>query len=163
MTKDSLLKNYASIFLEQPNQVGRYYKDLIPLIGKEIFAPGHEIHSYFTAAYIAYRLEFLFRNRRLGAEWKPFRFQLGMAARLTIECHSNLDSKRKRTQHYCSAIDDVMADPELALSIFESSSKSILEAITALKQQGAQLDRRTAKMRDMKDALRLTILGSAAE
>src|SRR5690606_32339496 len=41
VTKDSLLKNYASMFIEQPNQVGRYYKDLTPLIGKEIFSPQH--------------------------------------------------------------------------------------------------------------------------
>lgn len=38
ITKDLLLKNYASVFLELPNQVGRYYKDLAPLIGKEIFS-----------------------------------------------------------------------------------------------------------------------------
>ncbi len=38
VTKDQLLKMYASVFLEQPNQVGRYYKDLTPLIGKEIFS-----------------------------------------------------------------------------------------------------------------------------
>ncbi len=50
VTKDSLLKVYASVFLEQPNQVGRYYKDLTPLIGKEIFSPDHEVNSYYTAA-----------------------------------------------------------------------------------------------------------------
>jgi AIPR protein len=66
VTKDLLLKMYASVFLEQPNQVGRYYKDLTPLIGKDIFSPTHEVHSYYTAAYIAYRLEFMFRNRRMG-------------------------------------------------------------------------------------------------
>lgn len=161
VTKDSLLKVYASVFLEQPNQVGRYYKDLTPLIGKEIFSPDHEVHSYYTAAYIAYRLEFMFRNRRMGTEWKPFRFQLAMAARLLLQDNLNLDAKKKRSQAYCNAIDVVMTDPDKAQAIFEKGTEAITFAISELKAQGAELDRRTAKMRDMRDTLRNIILNSA--
>ncbi len=157
VTKDSLLKNYASMFIEQPNQVGRYYKDLIPLIGKEIFAANHEVHSYYTAAYTAYRLEFMFRNRRIDPQWKPFRFQLVMAARLNLERSLKLDPKKKRSQAYCNAIDAVMADPDKAQGVFELGTAAILKAIATLKEQGVKRDRRTAKMKDMKDALRKII------
>jgi len=157
VTKDLLLKMYASVFLEQPNQVGRYYKDLTPLIGKEIFSPDHEVHSYYTAAYIAYRLEFMFRNRRMDTEWKPFRFQLAMAARLILERDLKLDPKKKRSQTYCAAIDAVMSDPDEAQAVFEKGTKAITKAIAELTDQGAELDRRTAKMRDMKDKLRALI------
>lgn len=159
VTKDLLLKMYASVFLEQPNQVGRYYKDLTPLIGKEIFSPGHEVHSYYTAAYIAYRLEFMFRNRRMELEWKPFRFLLAMAARLILEKELKLDPKKKRSRSYCVKIDAVMADPDGAQAVFEKGTKAIKKAIIGLKdEEGAKLDRRTAKMRDMKEALRKLIL-----
>jgi AIPR protein len=158
VTKDLLLKMYASVFSEQPNQVGRYYKDLTPLIGKEIFSPDHEVHSYYTAAYIAYRLEFMFRNRRMDTEWKPFRFQLAMAARLILQRELKLDPKKKRSQAYCGAIDAVMSDPDKAQAVFEKGAKAITKAITELKEQDAKLDRRTAKMRDMKDKLRALIL-----
>lgn len=124
ITKDALLKSYASVFLEQPNQVGRYYKDLSPLIGKEIFSPKHEVHAYYSAAYIAYRLEFLFRTKRIPTEWKPFRFQLGMAARLLLEQQLKLDQAKKHTKPYCAAIDAVMADPEEALKVFEKGTRS---------------------------------------
>ncbi len=157
ITKDSLLKNYASMFIEQPNQVGRYYKDLIPLIGKEIFAPNHEVHSYYTAAYSAYRLEFMFRNRRMEPQWKPFRFQLVMAARLIVERSMKLDPMKKRTQAYCEAIDSVMIDPDKAQKLFELGSDAISEAIPLLKEQGAARDRRTSKMKDMRDTLRTII------
>lgn len=161
ITKDFLLKVYASVFLEQPNQVGRYYKDLTPLIGKEIFSPDHEVHSYYTAAYIAYRLEFMFRNRKLGTEWKPLRFHLAMATRLILERELALDSKKKRSQAYCSAIDTIMADPDKAQAAFEKGTEAIKAAIAELKDQGATLDRRTAKMRDMKDRL-LTVISTGA-
>lgn len=160
VTKDSLLKVYASVFLEQPNQVGRYYKDLTPLIGKEIFSSDHEVHSYYTAAYIAYRLEFMFRNRRMATEWKPFRFQLAMAAHLILQRDLKLDAKKKRSQAYCNAIDIMMADPDKAQAIFEVGTTAITAAISELKAQGAELDRRTAKMRDMRDKLRDIILVS---
>ncbi len=157
------MKNYASVFLELPNQVGRYYKDLTPLIGKEIFSPRHEVHSYYTAAYIAYRLEFMFRNRRMGTEWKPFRFQIVMAARLILKRDLKLDPHKKRSQAYCNAIDTVMLDPDKAQIVFEQATKGIEQAIVELKEQGAELDRRTAKMRDMKDTLRAVIAGPAVE
>jgi len=161
VTKDLLLKAYASIFLEQPNQVGRYYKDLTPLIGREIFAPNHDVHSYYTAAYIVYRLEFMFRNRRMAPEWKPFRFQLAMAARLILEKELDLEPKKKRSQGYCYAIDAIMSDPDKAQNVFERATDAIRAAIAELRDLGAGLDRRTAKMRDMRDKLRDIIVGSA--
>jgi len=160
VTKDALLKNYASMFLEQPNQVGRYYKDLTPLIGRDIFAPQHEVHSYYTAGFTAYRLEFLFRNRRIDTIWKPFRFQLVMAARLLLEVELKLDTKKKRSQAYCNAIDAEMSDPDKALAIFEKGTKAIDKAIKSLSEQDGKLDRRTAKMKDMRDALRKVITGN---
>lgn len=157
ITKDLLLKNYASVFLELPNQVGRYYKDLTPLIGKDIFSPGHEVHSYYTAAYLAYRLEYMFRNRRMGTEWKPFRFQLVMATRLILERELKLDPNKRRSQAYCNAIDAIMLDPDKAQVVFERATAAIGQAIAELKELGAELDRRTAKMRDMRDKLRALI------
>ena len=157
ITKDLLLKVYASVFLEAPNQVGRYYKDLTPLIGKEIFAADHEVHSYYTAAYISYRLEYMFRNRRMGTEWKPFRFAVAMAARLILEQDLVLDPKKKRGQTYCNAIDAVMADSEMAQSVFERAADAIKKSISDLSELGAGLDRRTAKMRDLRDKLRAVI------
>ena len=162
VTKDFLLKVYASVFLEQPNQVGRYYKDLTPLIGTEIFSPGHEVHSYYTAAFIAFRLEFLFRNRRMDTEWKPFRFQIIMAARLIIERDQKLDPGKKRSQAYCRAIDAEMLDPDKAQLVFERATQAITHAIAELKDQDAKLDRRTAKMRDMRDKLRAVIEAGTA-
>jgi hypothetical protein len=161
VTKDGLLKNYASIFLEQPNQVGRYYKDLIPNIGKDIFNPDHEVNSYYTAAYMGYRLEFMFRTKRIEPEWKPFRFQIGMAARLLLEKALKLEKNKKRSQAYCAAIDAVMADADAAQKVFASSCDFIKRAIGTLGAQGAAQDRRTAKMRDLRDALRTRIESSA--
>ncbi|PWB89884.1 hypothetical protein C5688_13675 [Methylocystis sp. MitZ-2018] len=98
----------------------------------------------------------------MANEWKPFRFQLAMAARLILERELKLDPKKKRSQSYCNAIDGVMADPDKAQTIFERATKAIEAAASELKEQGAGLDRRTAKMRDMRDKLR-SIIASGNE
>lgn len=158
VTKDGLLKNFASMFLEQPNQVGRYYKDLSPLIGKEIFNPLHDVSVYYTAAYAAYRLEFMFRNRRIESDWKPFRFQILMATRLIIEVAQKLKSSSKMSRNYCSTIDSIMFDIEKSQAIFEKAISVIAVTIPELEDKSSGRDRRTAKMRDMRDRLRDAVL-----
>lgn len=162
ITKDVLLKNFASIFVEEPNQVGRYYKDLIPRIGNDIFNQKHEVNAYYTAAYIAFRLEWLFRNRKLDSKYKPFRFQLGMAARLIIEKEKTLDPKKRLSKAYCDVIDKLMLDTDAAQSIFEKAVNGLEEAIKTL-DSSLSLDRRTAKMKDMRDALRSVLSRPSGE
>jgi hypothetical protein len=157
VTKDSLLKNFASIFVEEPNQVGRYYKDLIPKIGKDIFNAQHEVNAYYSAAYVAFRLEWLFRNRKLESKYKPFRFQLCMAARIIIEIDNHLESRKKLTKAYCDIIDSIMIDTDASQKIFERAVEVVNIAIEKLGTN-VGLDRRTAKMKDMRDMMRSVIL-----
>ena len=83
-----------------------------------------------------------------------------MAARLLLERDLKLDPKKKRSQNYCTKIDVVMADPDKAQAVFEEGIKLITAAVSELKPEGAELDRRTAKMRDMRDELREAISGN---
>lgn len=159
VTKDALLKSFASTFMEEPNQVGRYYKDLIPRIGKDIFNAQHEVNPYYTAAYMAFRLEWLFRNRKLDSKYKPFRFQMCMAARLIAERNTGIDAKKKLTKTYCDYLDKLMLDADLSQFAFERAVEAVE---TSIKNLGPQvgLDRRTAKMRDMRDELRNVVSAS---
>lgn len=50
-----------------------------------------------------------------------------------------------------------MTDPDKAQAVFEEGTHLITKAISELTNQDAKLDRRTAKMRDMKDKLRALI------
>lgn len=154
VTKEGLLKAFASMFLEEPNQVGRYYKDLLPRIGKDIFAKNHAIAPYYTAAYAAFRLEWLFINKRIDTKYKPFRYQLVMALRLIIEIDKELKNAKKMQAQYCSVIDDVMLDVEKSQAVFERAIEAVDSALIKIR---GQVDSRTAKMRDMKDALKIQI------
>ena len=78
---------------------------------------------------------------------------------MILERDLGLTSKKKRSQAYCIEIDATMHDPDKAQPVFEQATQAISKAISELKEQGAHLDRRTAKMRDMRDKLREVIAG----
>jgi hypothetical protein len=121
------------------------------MVGKDIFNDKHQLYPYYTAAYLAFRLEWLFRNRRLPAAYKPFRFQLCMTTRLLLQKQFGLDPGHRQSKAYCEKIDGVMMDVDAAQKVFEQAIRAV---DVAVNQIGGDLDRRTAKMRDMRDALR---------
>jgi hypothetical protein len=72
---------------------------------------------------------------------------------------SRWDWTKKRSQQYCAKIDAVMTGADEAQKIFENANIAIQAAISTLGRHDAALDRRTAKMKDMRDALRGVIMG----
>jgi hypothetical protein len=70
------------MFLDDAHRTTRNYKSLRDKIGKEIFCKGHRLEPYYTAALAYYRLESLFRLRRIEPKYKPARFHILMAIRL---------------------------------------------------------------------------------
>jgi hypothetical protein len=72
------------MFLDEPTRVTRNYKGIREKVGKEIFAKGHRLEPYYIAAYAAYRLDFLLRNR-LSSENKAARYHILMALRYILD------------------------------------------------------------------------------
>jgi hypothetical protein len=151
VTKENLLKYYASMFLEEPNRVGRYYKDLLPMIGGAIFNQKHELYPYYTAAYAAFRLEWLFRNGRIDRRYKNFRYQMLMAARLFIEREYGLSPKDTMKHSYCENINQTMEDTSDAARIFGRASEIVDEVV---EEHEGEYSLRIAKMRDTRDRMR---------
>ena len=62
------------MFLAEPHSTTRSYGALQDKVGKDIFVEMHRLEPYYVAAYTLYKLEYLFRNSRLAAAYKPARF-----------------------------------------------------------------------------------------
>lgn len=151
ITKENLLKYFASMFIEEPNRVGRYYKDLLPLIGKQIFSNKHEMYPYYTAAFSGYKLEQMFRAKRVDARYKNFRYQILMAIRLVIEKRHCLDSKSKLSRSYCEKIDAVLLDTEEATKLLAEITQLIDKVVS---EHDGEYSLRVAKMKDTRDRMR---------
>lgn len=84
ITPTTLIRAYASSFLEEPHRTTRTYGALIQQLGKSIFGPEDRLEPYYYAASAHYRLEYLFRNGTIPASFKPARYHILMAARLLM-------------------------------------------------------------------------------
>jgi len=69
----SLLKAVVSMFLGMPHRAGRDFRQIKRDFDKTLFLDDHNVKPYHAAAYVYYRLEFLFRTKRIRSEWKRYR------------------------------------------------------------------------------------------
>jgi hypothetical protein len=82
ITQDNMVRSFAGMFLNEAHRTTRNYGSLKAKIGKDIFAKGHKFEPYYCSAFSLYKLESLFRDRKLDAKYKPARFHILLAARL---------------------------------------------------------------------------------
>lgn len=148
VSKDVLLKSFATMFLGEIHRVGRYYKDLLPQIRKTIFAPRDNLAPYHTSALAYWRLEFLFRTKRLERGWKAFRYPMLLIARYMIEKDQKLVREKKLSDAYCAMINSYLLDSETAASLFTEAN---VIATKIADEMGQGYSKRVAKMRDFKD------------
>jgi hypothetical protein len=150
VTPISLLKSAASMYLERPHDVTKYYSSLEPEVGKQIFVSGQSPIAYQAAAYASFRLESLFRAKVLGAEYKPLRHHLLMGIRMKVlPGKINLFDKGLAAQ--IEKLNALLDDPAASLAVF----KELAEAANQLRvQQGADTLRQLAKSVALRDRLR---------
>jgi hypothetical protein len=82
ITEANVIRSFASIFLDEAHRTTRSYKAIREKVSKEIFVKGHRIEPYYMASLMFYRLDTLFRLKKLEAKYKPARFHIMMVARM---------------------------------------------------------------------------------
>lgn len=67
------IKAVASMFYDKPHLASRYYGRLLNSIDG-IFNDAHQLLPYYTCAFTLYRLEYLFRNKSIPAQYRKFKY-----------------------------------------------------------------------------------------
>jgi hypothetical protein len=75
-----LMKTVSATILSQPNRSPRDYKKLFNDNASLLFSEQSDVQLYHAVAYLYYRLEFLWRNNRIDAALKIYRFYIIWAA-----------------------------------------------------------------------------------
>ena len=71
-----LMKAVSATLLGQPNRSARDYKKLFSENSNIVFSDGSDVRIYHAIAFLYYRLEFLWRNQRIEASYKIYRFYI---------------------------------------------------------------------------------------
>lgn len=125
VTPPSLIRGYASCFLEEPHRTTRTYRALLQQLGKSIFGPQDRLEPYYFAASAQYRIEFLFRNGLLDAKYKPARYHILMAARLLSQPSPVPRPNSHEMAKYCAPLISTIWDTAKAEALMGKAAEIV--------------------------------------
>jgi hypothetical protein len=125
ITPKMMIRAFAAAFLNEPHRTTRSYKLLSGRVGTDIFAQGHRLEPYYVAAFLLYRLEYLFRNQRVEAQLKPARFHILLAARLLGNEDVLPRMNSNDMEKYCKKLTDLIWTPAAADDLITHAADAV--------------------------------------
>lgn len=81
----NLVRAVGATFLGEPHITTRTFRQLRAKVGKEMFVETDRLEPYYVAAFLLFRLEQFFRNKKVDARYKAARYQILLAARFILD------------------------------------------------------------------------------
>ena len=85
ITHQNLVRAVGAMFLGLPHITTKTFRQLIAKVGKDMFVDTDKPEPYYVAAWTLYRLEQLFKNKKIAAKYKAARFQILLAVRFLLD------------------------------------------------------------------------------
>ena len=85
ITHQNLVRSVGAMFLGLPHVTTRRFRDLSARVGKDMFVDTDKPEPYYVAALALYRLEQLFKNKKVDTKYKAARYQLLLVVRMLID------------------------------------------------------------------------------
>ncbi len=130
----TLIKVFASMFLEEPHAAAKSYKTLRLRVGKDIFLEPDKLDPYFLSALAAYRLEVQLRTKPLRV-YKSARYHMLLAMRLLMDPFPTSFMNSKEMEKRCGKMLEVLKDDTQANQLVQKA-KSVID-----KASGGDLSR----------------------
>jgi hypothetical protein len=161
ITRSNLTRTYASMFLDEPSRAGRYYKELKETRKADLFRPDDAGLAYYTSAAAAYRLDWLFRNKRIDRKYTAAKYQLLMAMKTRILGAPSLPKGDRKADKECKKLLDIIWDAAKSEALVKELIGP-LETTIAAEGGGVGLNRDTVRTQRFADRLRREVLAMPA-
>ncbi|MCQ2109761.1 MAG: AIPR family protein [Fibrobacter sp.] len=96
------IKVVGSLFFDKPNLATRYFGTLFNEFKGSIFKDSDNMSPYYTAAYVYYKIDELFRNGSLDSVYKKFKFLIMTMFRYEINKQAYPKFNSKDIDKYCN-------------------------------------------------------------
>ncbi|WP_183578735.1 AIPR family protein [Mucilaginibacter sp. X5P1] len=126
----TLVRAFASIFLEFPHRTTRNYKALLKSVGTDIFNSEHKLEMYYVSAFAYYKLDYLFRVGIIQPVFKPARYHLLLVFRI-LAIPEELRLPRFNSSDmakYCEKLMKVLWDDNTMKSVFQQATMIVEHA-----------------------------------
>ena len=85
ITHQNLVRAFGAMFLGAPHITTRTFRQLIARVGRDMFVDTDKLEPYYVAAFTLYRLEQLFRSKKIESKYKAARFQILLVVRFLMD------------------------------------------------------------------------------
>ncbi len=125
----SQMRCFASMFLEQAQNAGRYHARLQEETKEKIFLPSHPPIGYYVSAYAKFCLDALFRKRQIDPKYSPFKYYLLNILRIQVAGKIMPDILSNRFIRYCETIEQALWDDDKCKNVLLDTTKIIDEVV----------------------------------
>jgi len=125
----TVLRSYASMFMELPHAATRSYRSIRDQVGDAIFADGHKYVAYYYSAWAWFVLESYFRVRTVDPKYKSARYHLLMVVHLLIDPRPRPQPNSHEMERRAEAAVKALWDPGTALELF-AKALLIMDEVT---------------------------------
>lgn len=127
------MKAVSAMLLGQPNRSARDYRKISAEYKEKIFQDEHDVRLYYVAAFLHYKLEFLWRNQRIVSDWKIFRYYIMYALSKKAAGRGEvLGKKRGHLEHYVTEMVALCNDEERLKGAIAKICTVLTEQVNAL-------------------------------
>ncbi|MCG2826978.1 MAG: AIPR family protein, partial [Thermoplasmatales archaeon] len=119
------IKSFAAMFLGEPHLVSRFYGRIIKYLGEKIFLKDHKPIVYYVSALAYFRLDQLFRCRKLDSKYKKCRYHLLMILPHMIENIPRPQFNAHNIEGYCTNILNELETVDKSISLFNKITKVV--------------------------------------
>ena len=142
----TLMKVVAATLLNQPNRSARDYRGITSEYQAKLFQDDHDVRPYYAACYLNYKLDFLWRNQKLDASFKIYRYYLMSAIGNKIGGRGDIFGRSRADQGLISDRIIQLCDDEIKLKAFLVAVYNTLERrVNSMAIQGRERLRDTIR------------------
>lgn len=74
--KTTQIKAVASLYYNKPDRATRFFGTLFKEFGNRLFKDGHEMFPYYVASFTIYKIEQLFKQKKIDSKYKKIKYHL---------------------------------------------------------------------------------------
>lgn len=130
ITRGHLTKAYASMFLDEAHRVSRL-REVELSRGDDLFRDADNPIAYYVAASVYYRIDYLLRNQKLPALYRPARFHFIAGMKVAVLGPDRLPTTKGAYRTACEQLLECAWDATRSEAVANDIAKVVLAAFEA--------------------------------
>jgi hypothetical protein len=117
----------GATFLGYPHITTKTFRTLEAKVGEEMFREGDRVEPYYIAALCLYKVDQLFKAKKLDARYKPARYQILLILRLLIDKNQLPPLNSHKMGQLCESMLTTLDNEAAAEKLIQQSTKILDE------------------------------------